>query len=159
GRGMGYFSYVVKPRAGLTTGTPIRNVASIVFDANPAITTDQVDPHDPSKGTDPARQDLNTIDAGPPTSAVLPLAPTQTTSSFTVSWSGHDAPGGSGIASFDVFVSDNGGPFTLFQTGTTATSATFTGQVGHTYAFYSVATDNVGHRQAVPDHPDTFTLV
>src|SRR3989442_1649373 len=53
GRGMGYFSYVVRPKAGLSTGTPIRNVAAVVFDANPAITTDQVDDEDASKGTDP----------------------------------------------------------------------------------------------------------
>ena len=33
--------------------------------------------------------------------------------SFLVSWSGSDDPGGSGIASFDIFVSDNGGPFVL----------------------------------------------
>ena len=43
-------------------------IASVVFDANPAVTTDQVNDADASKGTDPARQDLNTIDAGPPRS-------------------------------------------------------------------------------------------
>jgi hypothetical protein len=49
-----------------------------------------------------------------------------------------------------VHVSDNGGPFTPFLTGTTQTSATFPGQAGHTYGFSSVATDNVGNRQATP---------
>ena len=62
-----------------------------------------------------------------------------------MTWSGEDDPDGSGLAGYDIYVSDNGGPFTAFLTGTTQTSATFTGQVGHTYAFYSVATDNVGH--------------
>ena len=51
---------------------------------------------------------------------------------------------------YNVYVSDDGGPFTLWQSDTTATSATFTGQVGHTYAFYSVATDNVGLVQPTP---------
>jgi hypothetical protein len=63
-----------------------------------------------------------------------------------VSWSGQDDPGGSGIATFDVFVSTDGGPFTPFQTATTAAPATFAGAVGHTYGFYSVAIDEVGNR-------------
>ena len=67
-----------------------------------------------------------------------------------MSWSGSDDPGGSGIAKFDIFVSTDGGPFVPFLQGTTATSATFHGAVGHTYGFYSVATDNVGHVQVTP---------
>jgi hypothetical protein len=66
GRGMGHFSYLIKPKAGLADGTQIRNVALVTFDANPSIATDQVDPHDPSQGIDPAKQDLVTIDARPP---------------------------------------------------------------------------------------------
>ena len=92
----------------------------------------------------------NTIDAGAPTSSVNPLPATTATTAFTVGWSGQDDAGGSGIASFNIFVSDNGGPFTPFLTNTTTTSATFTGQVGHTYSFYSVATDNVGNVQPTP---------
>ena len=53
GRGMGFFSYIVQPKAGLTTGTQIRNVALVTFDLQPSIATDQVDDHDPSKGIDP----------------------------------------------------------------------------------------------------------
>jgi RHS repeat-associated protein len=158
GRGMGYFSYTVSPKANLPTGTQIRNVASITFDANLPITTDQVDPHDPSKGIDPAKQDLNTIDAGPPTSSVNPL-PAASRPSFTVTWSGADDSGGSGIASFDVFVSDNEGPFTPFQQSTTQTTATFAGKAGHTYGFYSVATDNVGHHQAIPAGAQATTSI
>ena len=44
-------------------------------------------------------------------------------------------------------------------TGTTDTSATFTGQIGHTYAFYSIATDNVGNAEAAPATADTQTQV
>ena len=42
---------------------------------------------------------------------------------------------GPGIAGYNVYVSDDGGPFTLWQSGTSATSATYTGQVDHTYGF------------------------
>jgi hypothetical protein len=158
GRGQGFLGYTVQPKAGLPTGTSIRNVARIIFDGNDPIDTNQVDPHDPSKGTDPAKEAFNTLDAGAPTSRVDPL-PAFSPISFTVSWSGSDDPGGSGIASFDVFVSDNGGPPTAFLTATTQTSATFTGQVGHTYAFTSVATDRVGHRQPLPAAAQATTTV
>jgi hypothetical protein len=159
GRGLGYIGFLIDPRAGLPTGTPITNVASIVFDANPPIATDQADDEDPSKGTDPAKMALNTIDAGPPTSGVGPLPTQETSTSFAVTWSGQDDPGGSGIATYDVFVSDNNGPFTPFQTGTTSTSGTFNGQDGHHYAFYSVATDNVGNVQPTPTASQTSTTV
>ena len=115
GRGMGYFSYIVQPKASLPTGTQIRNVALVTFDLQqPSIATDQVDDHDPSKGIDPNKQALNTIDAGPPTSSVAPLPAIENSPSFTVSWSGQDDAGGSGIATYDVYVSDNGGPFTPY---------------------------------------------
>ena len=150
GRGMGHISYTIQPKATLPSGTQIRNTALITFDLNASISTDQVDPHDPTKGADPAKQALVTIDAAPPASSIDPLPATENSTSFTVSWSGLDDPGGSGIAAFDVFVSDNGGSFIPFLLGTTVTSATFTGVNGHTYGFYSVATDNVGHVQSTP---------
>ena len=128
GRGMGHISYTVSPNAGLPTGTQIRNVADVSFDEQPIIATDQVSETDPTQGTDPAKEALVTIDAGPPTSSVAALPPTEASTTFTVSWSGQDDAGGSGIGSYDVFVSDNGGPFTLFETKTTATSAMFNGQ-------------------------------
>jgi hypothetical protein len=76
-----------------------------------------------------------------------------------VTWSGADEAGGSGIATYDVYVSDNGGPFTRWQSATTATSAVFNAQIGHTYGFYSVATDAVGLRQPTPTAAQTTTLV
>src|SRR5205085_5449373 len=62
GAGKGFIGYTVRPKAGLPTGTEIRNVALISFDDQAVIATDQIDPQDASKGTDPARQALNTID-------------------------------------------------------------------------------------------------
>jgi hypothetical protein len=46
----------------------------------------------------------------------------------------------------------------LWLAGTTAPSATYGGAFGHTYAFYSVAIDNVGHRQAVPIQAQASTM-
>ena len=56
-------------------------------------------------------------------------------------------------------MSDDGGAYTLWQSDTTATSATYTGQVGQTYRFYSVATDNVGLVQPTPTNPQATTTV
>jgi hypothetical protein len=80
------------------------------------------------------------------------LPATETTSNFNVSWSGQDNSG-SGIASYSVYVSDDGGAsFEQWpsETNTTDTSATYSGQGGYIYEFYSVATDNVGNVQQIP---------
>src|SRR5262249_54013874 len=58
-----------------------------------------------------------------------------------------------------IYVSDNGGPFAPFQTNTTATSAVFTGQIGHTYGFYSIARDLVGNIEAAKTTAEATTLV
>src|SRR5579871_880457 len=70
GRGTGHISYTILPKAGLPTGTQIRNVALITFDENGAISTNQVDDEAPSKGVDTAKEAQVTIDAGAPTSSV-----------------------------------------------------------------------------------------
>jgi RHS repeat-associated protein len=159
GRGMGHISYTVLPLAGLPTGTQIRNVANVSFDEEQIVATDQVNDEDPTQGVDPNKQALVTIDAGAPTSSVAALSAKTPSTNFTVNWSGTDDSGGSGIASYDVFVSDNGGAYTLFVSSTAQTSATFSGQNGHTYRFYSVATDNVGHVEPAPPAPDATTTV
>ncbi len=159
GRGMGYFNYTVKPKADLATGTEIRNVAWIVFDGQNSIATNQVDPHDATQGTDPDMECLNTIDSGAPESQVNAL-PAQSTSPFLVSWTGQDDNSGSGIASYDIYMSDNGGSYQIWLQGITQTSAKFTGKVGHTYRFYCIATDNVGHveeKSPITAEATTFT--
>jgi RHS repeat-associated protein len=146
GRGQGFFSYEIAPMPLLTTGTQLHNVAAVTFDTNAPIATDQVDDEDPSKGNDPARQDPLTIDAGLPTSHVAPL-PADSVPTFTVSWSGEDDAGGSGVGTYDVFVAIDGGPWTTWLTATPLTSAVYPGELGRQYAFYSIAIDNVANRE------------
>ena len=86
----------------------------------------------------------NTIDNTAPGSTVQAL-PTAAPYSFIVNWSGTDQ--GSGVNLYKIFVSDNGAVYTKFL-NTFNTSAVFTGQAGHTYKFYSVATDQVGNTEA-----------
>ena len=90
------------------------------------------------------------VNATAPTSQVDPLAEEQHTADFEVSWAGEDEVGGSGIASYDIWVSDNGGGYTVQWDHITATSAVFTGEDGHIYAFYSVARDNVRTLSRLP---------
>lgn len=125
-------------------------MAQISFDLLPSIATNLRDPHNPGAGTDPAKECLNTIDAGVPSSHVLSLPAITNVTSFLVEWTGQDGTNGSGVESYDVYVSDNSGPWTPWLSRTTNTSAIFTGQPGHTNAFYSIARDNVGNVETKP---------
>ncbi len=140
--GEGRVGFRITPRSNIGTGGTIANQASIVFDQNPPILT----------GTW-----SNTIDLDPPESSVNVLAATQTTTAFAVQWSATDAD--SGVASYDVYVSDNGAPYTPWQLETTATSATFIGEDHHTYRFYSVAVDQVGNREDDAESADAETKI
>lgn len=159
GRGMGHVSYTIQPKAGLPTGTQIRNVAVISFDNQLAIATNQRDPHNPAAGTDPAKECLNTIDAGPPASQVRALPATTNQATFLVEWTGQDDANGSGIGSYDIVVSTNNGPWTAWLNATTNTGALFTGERNHTYRFYSIARDNVGWVETAPVVADASILV
>jgi hypothetical protein len=107
----------------------------------------------------PTAAQAATLVAGAPTSTVSPLPGSTSNTSFTVSWSGTPGQGASSVAFYNIFVSDDGGAFTPFLMQTTATSATFTGQFGHTYGFYSVATNNLGIAQSAPQTAQATTTV
>ncbi len=130
--GEGFVNYRINAKANLSTGAVIDAEASIVFDTNEPIKTPAI---------------FNTIDVGQPASAINAL-PETVGENFAVTWGGNDD--GSGIVSYDIFVSVNGGVFTLWQDNIAATSATYTGDVGKTYAFYSVAKDGVGYTENAP---------
>ena len=100
---------------------------------------------------------LNTIDNTSPVSAVTPLGANQNSSNFTVQWQGSDV--GSGIQDFTIYVSRDGGTFVPWLINTTLSQATYTGQTGHTYGFYSIARDAVGNVEATKTAPETMTKV
>jgi len=143
-RGEGSISYLVKPNAGLPSGTRIENRASIIFDFNDPIETPLA---------------FNTLDAGAPTSHVTPLPETTAETDLLISWAGADDAGGSGAATYDLYVSDNSGPFFALIRGATSTSIPFIADPGHTYAFYTVARDHVGHVEAPPLTPDAMISI
>jgi len=96
------------------------------------------------------------VDIVPPQSQVASL-PSQSGSTFTVSWSGSDAA--SGIASYDVWVRDGDSPWQDWQAGLTSTSSTFAGTPGHTYCFRSRARDQAGNVEIWPSSSDDCTTV
>jgi hypothetical protein len=98
--GLGYLTYTVQPRSGFITGTRIDARAQVVFDFNDPISTPAIS---------------NTYDVDGPSSAVASLPPA-VGPGFLVQWSGTDS--GAGIRSYDVYVSDNGGPYTLWRGNT-----------------------------------------
>lgn len=131
-RGQGHVTFSVAPRADLANGTVLQNAANVVFDANAPIVTPIW---------------VNTLDATPPASHVQSVVAKGDGSSFDVTWAGSDTA--SGVASYAVYVSDNGAPFTLWQIGATTTTATYDGATAnHSYAFYSIATDGAGNIEA-----------
>jgi hypothetical protein len=95
-------------------------------------------------------------DTTPPESLVAAL-PERVQAKFPVQWSGQDT--GSGVAFYDVYVSVNGGPFLTWLQKTRLNGALYQGQFDSRYAFYSVATDAAGNREAPHAQPDAQTTV
>ncbi len=89
------------------------------------------------------------MDTTPPTSHVNALAARGTSLSFSVSVTGSD--GGnppSGVASYEIYASINGGAWSLWTTVPASNAtATYTGQSNTTYSFYSVAHDLAGNTE------------
>ena len=83
------------------------------------------------------------VDNAKPSSSVQPLPASVSNESVPVQWSGIDTH--SGIANFTVFVSEEGGPFQIWLRNTTETSAIYSGRLGKSYGFFSVARDNTGN--------------
>ena len=135
-------SFSVRVKSPLPHGAQLRNDALITFDANPPI---------------PTNEHFLTIDRLAPESAVAPLPPTIADQPFEVQWIGTDK--GSGIAYYNVYVSVNDGPDSLWMPAATAISAIFSGEVGNVYRFYSLATDHVGNVEETPSVPDATTTI
>lgn len=114
--------------------------------------------HDsPGRYTLVYQHDDSLPDTVPPSSQVAALSETSP-ALIPVRWSGSDDDQGSGIDSFDVFVSIDGGSFQRWLDGVRTVSAFYPGAAGRRYAFYSVARDVAGNVEAVPGTPDTSTV-
>ncbi|MBN1340259.1 MAG: T9SS type A sorting domain-containing protein, partial [Bacteroidales bacterium] len=139
--GEGFVSFSVGLKEEPGTGDEIRNQATIVFDANQPIITNEY---------------LNTLDLDAPQSQVYPLEAT-IDSRFPVDWTGSDE--GSGIKGYSIYVLVNDTALVPWMINTAETSAIFEGEVGSSYKFYSIATDNVSLVESAPNGYDAQTTV
>ncbi|MEO0855450.1 MAG: T9SS type A sorting domain-containing protein [Bacteroidota bacterium] len=139
--GDGGVFFRVATKDDLPSGSVVTNEARIFFDLNEPIDTPLWS---------------NTLDSQAPTSTVEDLADEQTRATFPVSWTGADDA--AGVQSYTVFVSVDGGPYDVWLR-TDAVGASYTGEVGSTYAFFAVAQDPAGNREAAPTEPDAVTTV
>ena len=96
------------------------------------------------------------VDEVAPNSTVEVL-PNNVSEDFNVTWYGLDNQGGSGVATYNVFVSTDGGEFEPWQTNTTAISALYDGQSDRTYRFYSQAADANGNVETVANQEQAQT--
>ncbi|MDV6031411.1 MAG: hypothetical protein F9B45_15180 [Phycisphaera sp. RhM] len=140
--GQGFLTYTIQPKSDVVTGDVIDAVAEIIFDQNEAIETPPI---------------FNSIDADGPMSHVLPLG-LNSYPGVLVSWEGEDS--GSGVRDYDVYLAKDGGAPEIWLEGFRDTQARFiNAEPGSAYAFFSVATDAVGHRELFPGQPDAMTSI
>lgn len=140
--GQGFVDYRIRPGQGAATGTIVEAKATIFFDTNAPIDT-------------PVWS--NRIDAAPPTSA-LTAQPTARAGTYQVTWSGADDAEGTGVASYDVYVSRNGGVFKPWLQEVAQTETAFNADDGAAYSFYSRARDHVGNVEEAPPTPDSSVM-
>jgi hypothetical protein len=140
--GEGSFTYTIKLRPSVQQGDTIRNKASIIFDANEAIITNNW---------------VNLFDTELPSSHMNALAPITNKDSVVISWGGADAV--SGIDFYNIWVSVNDGPFVNWISGTTSLTDTFVGVYGDTYRFYSHAQDRAGNREVLKSTAEATTML
>lgn len=126
--GEGSVSFSINLRNTVQQGDTIKNRASIIFDTNEPILTGFW---------------VNQFDTVAPVSRVLPLADSVFSDQVVVNWAGTD--NASGIASYNILVSVNGGPIQSWISGTRTTSDTLKGVYDDVYAFYSQAVDKAGN--------------
>ena len=117
-QGEGFVSYTIEPKANLATGTVISAQATVVFDQNAPLDTPTL---------------INTLDAGAPTSSVHPLPAATTQTSLHRLLVGHRRRRRLGHRQLRRLRLRQRRPIHAVRTDTTATSAIFTGPVGHTY--------------------------
>lgn len=134
--GEGYVTFSVDLKPGLKSGTEIKNKATIIFDYNAPIETNEY---------------INTLDLVAPTGKVQ--AVTLNNNQFTVSCSGEDAE--SGISFYKYYYSVDGGDFQLFTESDwpEVDVPIEQGRKASDYTFCIVAVDNVGNTQLTLSDP------
>lgn len=96
-----------------------------------------------------------TVDGTPPAPTIASPSGSVCAPGLNVAWGAADP---AGVASYDVDVQVDGGPFSTWLPGTATTSGSYTGSLGHSYAFRVRATDGLGNLSGFVSSP-TATIV
>jgi hypothetical protein len=132
--GEGFVSFSVDLKPNLANGTLIKNKATIIFDKNYPIETNEY---------------VNTLDLIAPTTTMSSADINATGDAFSVHCISDDE--GSGVGSYLFFVSEDGGDYAYYgQSVTGSLDYPITpGSSGKSYSFYVLATDKVGNVERV----------
>lgn len=144
GSGEGYVTYSVRPKESVQTGDTVRARASIVFDTNEPIITNQAS---------------NTLDAKAPVSSVN-ILPVEIDSTTLITVKVEDDEKGSGPGNYDLYVSENGRPYNILAQKYSADRPyLFKGTPGYNYCFFSIARDNTGNIERMKTNAEACTHV
>ena len=86
------------------------------------------------------------------------IPPTTEGTEVELTFSGIDDADGVGIKDWDLYISTNKGPFTLYQANIDTAAYLFTGEQGIEYVFQTLASDYVGNQETLTEEGDTYTV-
>ena len=139
-RGEGYVSFYINPESDLQTGDTVAAEAMIIFDQNDPIGTNVW---------------TNTFDAEAPTSMLYAEMNELDSLYCTFTFEAEDDANGSGVRSVEVYVSVNNAEYVSIGSVEPDNTFSYALENGDFYQFMSIATDNVGNKEAFKDRPDT----
>lgn len=135
--GHGFVNFSIKPITTAHTRDTISAIANIIFDSNDTVPTNLA---------------KNMIDALPPTSHLISHTQVPNTLTTRLHWNGQDDTGGCGVASYSLYLSINGRPYSLYRSGITDTSFLFAAARDTLYCFFIAAKDSVNNEESLKNN-------
>lgn len=144
GKGEGFVGFHITPKNTSNTGDTVSAYGDITFDINDPLKTNTW---------------TNIIDAVAPTSFVNPIPEYIDTTSFNISFTASDDPGGCGLNSITLYISKNLEPYKVYGEFDINDQVTITGNVNDQFRFFSLAKDFVNNTETMKTSPDAFTTI
>ncbi len=129
-QGEGWVAFSINVKPNLPSGTSIKNRATIVFDNNTPIMTNEF---------------VNTLDFLPPQTTMSAIPTRMTASQLIVRWSGVDEQNGSGVESYTLYALKDSGAYQAIGTTSADSMLVNADMYTHRYSFYALAKDYVGN--------------
>jgi|GEM_PF-1206245 len=142
-QGEGWVSFSVNVKPNLASGTSITNRATIVFDMNNPIATNEF---------------VNTLDYSAPKTTMKSIPTRMTASKLVVRWSGADEQNGSGVESYTLYAAKDSGAFQPIGSTTADSMLVNVDMYTHKYSFYALSKDNVGNVETTRPAPVTSDI-